>query len=311
MPGPHSQTKPPSVLTHGPSQAALRHSLMSAGERGRSRGLGNAGTPPPPRGHTALPAAHRCSGRRCPSPPWRSRGDRRGPPPGTHRGYRRGRSRTPRSSPAALEGRERLCGAPGAPRNPSAHPRPRGARRGGGALPGQVTPRSPSGHEQRLGATQKPLPQPKEQSAAGRGNVRARGPPPGAIPGARTHAGRTARCPEPASSRGNIRCRKPRSRCGAPRGAWERAAKEEVTPRRAPPTRGGDGDARGPREGGLGGTAGTGRPRDAVGRRGGGDASPGGMETWGAAAREGRGGGRGARGRGAARRHPQVRRGPG
>ena len=210
-------------------------------------------------------------------------------------------------------GRQRaaLRGTGGTPQPKRAPPAPRRAEGGGGALPGQVTPRSPSGHEQRLGATQKPLPQPKEQSAAGRGNVRARGPPPGAIPGARTHAGRTARCPEPASSRGNIRCRKPRSRCGAPRGAWERAAKEEVTPRRAPPTRGGDGDARGPREGGLGGTAGTGRPRDAVGRRGGGDASPGGMETWGAAAREGRGGGRGARGRGAARRHPQVRRGPG
>lgn len=33
MPGPHSQTKPPSVLTQRPSQAALRHSSMSRDER--------------------------------------------------------------------------------------------------------------------------------------------------------------------------------------------------------------------------------------------------------------------------------------
>lgn len=92
-----------------------------------------------------------------------------------------------------------------------------------GWVPGQVMPCSPSGHEQRLGATHKPLPQPKEQSAAGSGDGRllgGQGPPPAPrAPRARTHAGCTARCPETASTRDNIRCRSPRSRRGARRGA--------------------------------------------------------------------------------------------
>lgn len=47
-------------------------------------------------------------------------------------------------------------------------------------------------------------------------------------PRARTHAGCTARCPGTASTRGNIRCRSPRSRRGAPRGAC--AADERLRP---------------------------------------------------------------------------------
>ena len=48
MPGPHSQTKPPSVLTQRPSQAALRHSSMSGGERGElEMGGRHRGTPVP------------------------------------------------------------------------------------------------------------------------------------------------------------------------------------------------------------------------------------------------------------------------
>lgn len=94
---------------------------------------------------------------------------------------------------------------------------------GSGRVPGQVMPCSPSGHEQRLGAMHKPLPQPKEQSAAGSGDRRPSGgqgtPTHPCTPRARTHAGCTARCPETASTRGNIHCRSPRSRRGAPRGA--------------------------------------------------------------------------------------------
>lgn len=141
MPGPHSQTKPPSVLTQRPSQAALRHSSMSGGGRREGRD-GDGGPPPPPpppprASHRHLPVPpHRCSGCRWPSPAWRSRGGKRGPLLGSRRGYRRGRSRTPRTSPAALkhgQGERRAPMPPQRPPLPQEHPYPRqgrGPRRG-------------------------------------------------------------------------------------------------------------------------------------------------------------------------------------
>lgn len=208
-----------------------------------------AGSPP---SHWDLPVpAHRCSGRRWPSPPWRSRAGRRGPPPGTRRGYRRGRSRTPRTSPVALkhgQGVHRApmppptpalrCGTrspdpPGTCTLPRQHPYPcRGwglcwgmlqgevtrsnvprqespgvpafgttASRSGW-VPGQVMPCSPSGHEQRLGAMHKPLPQPKEQSAAGSGDRRLLGGqgPPTRSPCPPSPYSRRVHCPLPGDS---------------------------------------------------------------------------------------------------------------
>lgn len=101
-PAPHSQANPPSVFTHVPSQAALWHSLMSRGTQGMVRsGVGTPPGHPLPLGY-ATPA-HRCSGRRWLSRPWRSQRDTRGRPPGSRRGYRTGRSRTLRKFPVVLE----------------------------------------------------------------------------------------------------------------------------------------------------------------------------------------------------------------
>lgn len=234
MPGPHSQTKPPSVLTQRPSQAALRHSSMSGGERGH---LGAGGCRRPPAAPRLPPPSHQCSGCRWPSPPWRSRGDRRGPPPGTHRGYRRGRSHTPRMSPVALKGKQGHRGAPGPPLEPS-HAPPhsllphlqglcpalggdRGPTWAGDALL-SIRARAEVGGNAEAAATAEGA---ERCRARGQAAVRGTGTPashPGERSGAWgacTHAGCTARCPEPASSRGNIRCRSLRSRRGAPRGA--------------------------------------------------------------------------------------------
>lgn len=101
-PAPHSQANPPSVFTHVPSQATLRHSSMSGGTQGTARF--GVQTPPGCPLLSGYPApAHRCSGHRWPSRPWRSRRGTRGRPPGSRRGYRTGRSRTPHMFLVALE----------------------------------------------------------------------------------------------------------------------------------------------------------------------------------------------------------------